>query len=1156
MTSDPLLTLEEIRRAVALELGVAPSELRDDENLIEAGLASLPLMRLAAGWRARGADIDFAELASQPTIDTWAERLVTAGPTPSEVGKSDPDAEELGQSAFPLATMQHGYWVGRADGQPLGGVAAHLYSEFDGRAIDPSRLRDAVQTVVSRHPALRTRFRDDGLQEVLEILDRPVFSVTDLRADTDEVARVRLDELRETRTHQRLDIGAAEVIDVGLTLLPGGGTRLHVDIDMIAADAVSYRLILAEFARAYRGEPLEPTDFSYSYRKYLREHALATSTARERDAKWWADRIDDYPEAPALPLVPESAADEPHRSMRRGHLLSSRSYELLRVRAQKHGVTPSMTLAAVFADVLARWSSRQRFLLNLPLFDREPLHPDVAAMVGDFSNSVLLDVTVNPEASFIDRVRATQQNLHEHASHAAHRGLDVLRDLGHREGAPVLAPIVYTSALDLGEMFAPAVIEEFGEPVWTISQGPQVVLDAQVSELSGGILLNWDVRRDAFPPGVLDAMFDAYRALIDALIAPDSDWEAPLTIELPEQQQRTRIRVNDTDQTFPARTLHGEFFRRAAVHPDDPAVVWGDSGELSYAALSDLSLRVARALQEAGVRGGDTVGIHLRKGHKQVPAVLGILAAGATYMPIGEDQPAARRNLMLSRGRARVVLVEDDAADLPDGVTPVRIDAALTTADPLAAPADVSPETIAYVLFTSGSTGEPKGVEIPHRAAANTIDGVISVFDLTESDRTLGVSVLEFDPSVVDIFAALSLGGAFIAVDSEQSKDALEWANLADRHRASALTCAPGILRMLLDVAEPRQLRHLHAVMLGGDWVTVDLPRRLRALAPQARFAGLGGTTETAIHCTVYEVTDDTIDDGQTVPYGTPLPNFKCRIVNDAGQDCPDWVAGELWVGGPSVGAGYRGDPERTAAKFIHKDGTRWYRTGDLARYRPDGQIEFLGRTDHQVKIRGYRVELGEVEAALRALKGVEAAVADTIDEGNRQLVAAVAAPGLTGDEIRTALASSLPPYMVPVHVAVLDSIPLTINGKLDRRVAKGLLDVAAGFDATSQPETNLEAALQHIIDGVLAKELPSVDVDFFAVGGDSILATTAIARIRSLLQVSSITAADFFTARTVRALAGLLQEREARADQIEQIAGIYLEVAEPSPARISPVAP
>lgn len=1161
---EPGFSLTDIRAAVAEELGATVAEIDDHENLIALGMDSMQLMRLAAAWRQRGADIGFPALAADPTVHAW-HRLLSADPGEQQRDHArtraqaahPADTEEAARASagkkFPLATMQHGYWIGRDPGQVLGGVSAHLYAELDGNITDPERMRHAVEATVRRHASLRTRIHDDGTQEVLEWPEKPFFSALDLRDEPPASVSAQLQRLRDEGTHRMLDIRAGQMLHVALTLLPEGRSRLHIDVDMIAADAMSYRTILADMAHAAAGGQPEPRALEYDYERYLREHGALTAEAREREAGWWAQQLRSAPEPPALPVRSEREAADPHRSIRLAHVLRPAQRHALYERSKRHGLTPAMVLATAFADVIARWSREHRFLLNLPLFDREPLHPDVEHLVGDFSNSVLLDTDVRPERSFAERARRMQEHLHERAAHAAYRGLDVLRDLGRARGEPVIAPIVYTSGLNLGDLFAPSVTERLGRPSWIISQGPQVLLDAQVVELDGGILLNWDMRRDLFLPGVAEHMFDAYRSLITGIIADDADWSRAFALPLPAPQRERREAVNDTAcGDIAPRTLHAAFFQLARDVPDAPAVLWGHEERWSYAELAERALRIAGALRERGIARGGTVAIMLPRGAEQIAAVLGVLAAGAAYLPIGTDQPAARRDAILRKGRASVLLTAEPhgkAAAPPQGVQLAEITRALQH-PPLPEPAETGAHDIAYVLFTSGSTGEPKGVEITHAAAANTIDAVTRVFGITRDDRTLGISRLEFDLSVMDIFAPLALGGACIAVSEQEEKDALAWARLMERHGASALTCAPGVLRMLLDAAQPQQLRSLRIAMLGGDWVTADLPQRLRELAPRARFAGLGGATETAIHCTAYEVSGDLPPGWDVVPYGRPLPNFRCRVVNPAGADCPDFVTGELWIGGPSIALGYRGEPELTAERFIQDGETRWYRSGDLARYLPDGTLEFLGRADHQVKIRGHRIELGEVEAALRGLGGVQVAVAVTSGDAEPVLMAAVTGEQLREEALLRQVARLLPPYMLPKRIMPLAAMPFTDNGKVDRRRVRELLerDAHAPASAAQAPRNAVEAALLHIIAEVLPGPLHGIDTDFFEAGGDSVLATTAVARIRRLLHIDALTAASFFTARNVRELAHALREREDPA-RLEAVASIYREVAQEAAA-------
>ncbi|MEU6561205.1 amino acid adenylation domain-containing protein [Nocardia nova] len=1132
-----MLGTADVRDIVAAELGIQPESIGDHDDLVGLGMHSMLLMRLAGRWRKQGHDVRSSELALQPTIAAWAQLLgAETQPVEEAPALAAPTAEG---EEFPLATMQHAYWVGRRQDQRLGGVAAHLYVEFDGHGLTADRMERAVRRVVARHPQLRVQFTDSGTQRVLPEPQRPVFRAVDLTAATDPAAE--LERLRHDKSHQRMDVEAGEVIDITLTRLPDGAHRLHVDVDMLAGDAQSYRRVLDDLATLYDTDAESADTVGYTFREYLdtKSHTAPDNSA-ERD--WWQERLADLPDIPALPVLPEDERRDPARSIRLHHWFSPEAKAQLNKVAHSHGVTPAVTLATVFSEAIARWSAQQRFLLNVPLFDREPFHDDIDRVVGDFTNSVLVDVDARTSESAVARAKRLQRELHTCAAHSTYEGLDVLRDLGRLRGAPVTPSVVFTSGLNLGELFSDKVTRLFGEPVWVLSQGPQVDLDAQVAELSGGLLVNWDVRRDAMPEGVVEAMFSEFRRLLLALVEPGADWNAPLSIALPPEQAAVRAKVNDTAADLGHRTLHDAFFARAQQDSDRHALLWRDGGT-AYGELADQALAVGRALTDAGVRPGDTVAVVIGKGHRQIPAVLGVLAAGATYVPIGTGQPAARRDRILARAGARVALV-DTATELPAEVTSVDLDAALT-GPKLDSAHSPSPDSTAYVLFTSGSTGEPKGVEVSHRAAANTIDALAAHFELGADERMLGLSSLEFDLSVYDIFAPLALGGALVCVDAEIERDAQQWARLIADHGVTVLNCAPGLIGMLLDTADSAQLRTLRLVITGGDRVGADLGHRLRALVPGLRFAGLGGATEAAIHSTVCEVTDDFPADWASVPYGTPLANVQMRVVNERGEDCPDWVVGELWLGGTSVADGYRGDPERTAQRFVEIDGVRWYRTGDLARYLPDGTVDFLGRADHQVKIRGYRVELGEVESALTTVAQVQQAVALVTDSG--RLAAAVSAPGAEEADLREALRDLLPSHMIPEIIDVLDAIPLTPNGKFDRAAIKRGLgsESAAAAQEYVAPADEVEAAVAYIAAQILGVERIGVETDFFDIGGNSILATTLTAKIRGLLAVEKFGVTEVFGGRTVRRISAGLVAADTTPGRLARVSRILLELAE-----------
>jgi mycobactin phenyloxazoline synthetase len=1170
-TAPPAATatlLTEVRELLT-EGGEAPAE---DDNLIEWGLDSIALMRLAAAWRRAGAEVSFGALAAEPTLAAWRALLAEAPPPSAEAAPGEPAPEPPADDAcFALAPLQHAYWIGRQEGQRWGGVAAHLYTEFDGPALDPARLTRAVAALLRRHPMLRVTLTGDGTQRVLPERTQPPLALTDLRDAAPERVEAELREIRERRSHQILDIEAGEVFQLGLTLLPGGRARLHLDVDMVAADARSYRVLVADLARAYRedtglGDPAE-----YGYRRYLDEHRAATAAAAERDAAWWAGRLAELPGAPELP-IDERAAD-PGRNGRRFRWLPPGVRDRLAARANRHGVTLAMTLATAYAEVIGGWSANSRFLLNLPLFDREPLHPDVAGLVGDFTSSVLLDVDLTEPSGFAERAARLQAQLHESAAHTAFSGVHLLRELTRARGEQVVAPAVFTSALGLGELFDPVALAEFGEPVWIVSQGPQVLLDAQVTEVRGGVLVNWDVRENLLRPGVADAMFALFTGLLDRLAADDSAWDEPVAALLPREQRGVRETVNDTAAGLPARLLHDGFFAHAARTPGAPALLWGGGGRWTYAELADRALRVAAALRERGARPGDVVGVHLPKGPEQVAAVIGVLAAGGCYLPIGRDQPARRVEAVTATAGCRIVLTADSTPPplseaQPPGEAPPPGDAplagqappsgqvppgtltalpaaeALTWPERAAGPAPVSPGALAYLLFTSGSTGRPKGVEVPHSAAANTLDDLLDRYAIGAADRSLGVSAMEFDLSVFDVFGLLSAGGAVVVVREEERRDPAAWLRLMREHGVSVLNCVPSLLDMLLVTAGGAEAAYglgerLRLVLLGGDWVGVDLPRRLFAHLPECRFVALGGTTETAIHSTVCEVSRGEVPAAwRSVPYGTPLRNVVCRVVDAQGRDRPDWAVGELWIGGAGVAAGYRGDPARTADRFTGER-PRWYRTGDLARYWPDGTLEFLGRADHQVKLRGYRIELGEVEAALAAQPGVRRAVAHLSPRLGGSLQAVVAAdPGVSPDELRTGAAALVPAYMVPETILVLPGLPLSRNGKPDRPAVAALLDARAGTPAApTAPRTPLEQILLTAWQHALASPSLGVEDDFLSHGGDSVLATRVVAALREDLQTDRLRVRDIFTARTVAAMAAALLAEDPGWSRVAEIA-------------------
>ena len=1144
-----------IREEVAELLGARADTLDPGADLIGQGLDSIRMMSLAGRWRKQGIDIDFAALAAEPTITAWSALLSAAGGlqcADSTAAQSDPRPDSEHDQPFGLAPMQHAMWIGREDDQQLGGVAGHLYVEFDGQGIDARRLTAAATALATRHPMLRVQFLADGTQRIGALEgDFPV-TVTDLRdLPADQIAE-HLAATQRRKAHQQL---TGQVFELSLSLLPGDATRLHVDLDMQAADAMSYRTLMADLAALYGGVELAPLAYTYrEYRMATTQSAAQANPKADADRQWWSDRLPELPDPPRLPLVPVAEQNDPQHTTRRWHWLAPDVRDALYAAARRRGITPAMALAASFSDALASWSAGRRFLLNVPLFGRDQHHADVDRLVGDFTSSLLLDVDLTGAATATGRCGVLQETFRSAAAHSEYSGLEVLRDLSRHRGTQVLAPVVFTSALGLGELFGSAVVETFGTPGWINSQGPQVMLDAQVTEFNGGVLVNWDVREDAFPAGVIDAMFARHIAELERLATDDAAWEAPTPEPMSATQRAVRDAANSRTAAPSGAALHTGFFASAAARPTATAMI-GEARQWTYAELAEEVSAVASALRIAGIRPGDTVAVLGPKGAEQIIALLAILAAGGVYLPIGVDQPADRAEKILATGGVRMALYCGDLA--PSWKPSLTVTEALRIgrrADGPFVPADTDPHDLAYVLFTSGSTGEPKGVEVTHDAAMNTAEFLYGHFNIGPDDRCLALATLECDLSVLDMFATLATGGSIVVVDEPYRRDPDRWAALIAEHGVTVLNFLPGWLEMLVSVNDgvgADRLASVRVVLTGGDWVRTAMVRHLQAQAPGVRVAGLGGATETAIHATIFEA-GELPEAWSAVPYGVPFTNNACRVVNEAGHDCPDWVAGELWFTGRGIASGYRGRPDLTADRFVRYAGRTWYRSGDLARYRPDGVLEFVGRADHRVKISGYRIELGDVEAALQRVPGVRAAVAGVVSGGERGhdvLAALVSAddPDLTTERVSAAVAELVPPHMIPRQLQVVAAIPFTVGGKTDRRAAAGqlaaLVSSAEGV-GRALPESTLERALVAIVSELLTVDA-GVEDDFFELGGDSVLATATVARIRKWLDTPTVGVPDIFAARTVRALAQRLVGREDGSGRLELVAELYLEIAE-----------
>lgn len=857
---------------------------------------------------------------------------------------------------FPLTDVQTAYLVGQSDAFDFGGVSCHGYLEVWLGDVDPDAVETAWATLIERHDMLR------AVVDPATNTQRVLPEVPPLRVRRGESA----EHVRAELSHARYEVSRWPLH--ALTLTPGW--LLHVSVDLLIADFASVQLLVGELLALLRGETLPEIDISF--RDYvIAERAIRDTPKYAEDRDYWLDRSDRLPAAPELPLSGDPVAPRFHRVQQR--------IPSLREAAAGHGITTSALVLAAYAEAIGRFSRTKRFTINMPLQNRLALHEQVCALAGDFTSVNLLEVDLTVAESLVERARRLGAQLLSDLDHRLYSGVELLRELGRRrtrnqspdhvvatapdDGPGTLMPIVFTGVLD-----GSAADVRYG-----ISQTPQVWIDCQAVEQSDTMLVSWDVREGVFPEGMAEAAFEMFTGLLTGAL------DARPPFPLPAAQTRKRLQANDTHTVLASGLLHEPWLAAAARHGDRPAVIAGGR-TITHAGLLERATAVARSLGAAPAPESDAaqslsgfgrlVAIAMDKGIDQIAAVLGALMAGYAYVPIDTNQPPARRAAMLAG-------VDHVLTEIP---TP---EAGFGPAD--LPPLSTAPGDLAYVIYTSGSTGTPKGVMISHAAARNTIEDINTRYGVTEQDRVLGLAQLGFDLSVYDLFGVLGAGGCLVLPDPDRRRDPSHWAELVSTHGVTIWNTVPAQAQMLAD-CPGGPLDSVRLALLSGDWIPVTLPAQLHDRWPAARLISLGGATEAAIWSIHHEI-GDVAPDATRIRYGKPLANQQFRVVDTLGQDCPDWVPGELWIGGAGVALGYRDDPALTDAKF----GGGWYRTGDVGRFLPDGDIDFLGRLDTQVKVRGHRIELAEVEAALAGHPDVAAGAAVVHGEGAAgQLVAFV----------------------------------------------------------------------------------------------------------------------------------------------------------------------
>ncbi|MBE5903195.1 MAG: amino acid adenylation domain-containing protein [Pseudobutyrivibrio sp.] len=966
------------------EIGVDPN-ISDEQNLVQLGVSSIQLMKVAAMLRKSGCKITFVDMISQPTYGDLKRFIETHQSEEKEEQSMNTISHDM-HEPFPMTEVQNAYWIGRMSGQSIGSVGCHGYMEIDVENIDVERLNKAFYNLQMHHPMLRVIITQDGQQYICDHPYRDNITVYDYRTKD---ATDHLKRMREETSHRLLDIYHGQIIALQLTLLPDNKARIHYDVDLLIADVTSFQIILRDLVALYNGRSLPDNSKNFNFAEYILNEREINKAAIEKDEKYWKERIMSLPGKPELP-VNNTEIEKPVFE-RREAFLEPELWAKFKETCAYHKITPARALLTLYAMVVARYSINSEFLINLPLFNRSIDTEGMENAVADFTTLLLIAYKETEGESFLDKVLKVDKEFKENMEHIHYSGVSIERDyLKLHPGEDIVAPIVFSCNLGvplLNEEFC----ETFGDISYMISQTPQVWLDFQLFDIHDGFLMIWDSVKGIFEENVLDEMFAMYQRSLRKLALMDN-FDSKIELDIDEQ---LAVR-NSLIQEKPVEKIciHEGFFAKALEQPEKVALIDVDGKTVTYGQLADLAYGIRYELLKNGVRQNECVGICMPRGKRQIASIMGILAAGCTYVTIGYGQPEKRRLSIIERSEISKVVVNNETEERFKGIcTTVNTDNAIMDAPKELSKVD--PEQIAYIIFTSGSSGEPKGVMIPHFAAWNTISNINKQYNVNSIDTALQVSQIDFDLSVYDIFGLLSAGGKLVLVPQGKETDGEVLYRLVTKYGVTIYNSVPALLELGMIFAEEnkKDLGDLRLALCSGDWIPLDLPERFYNLTKESAFISLGGATEASIWSNYYQVSMPLPDHFKSIPYGYPLCNQKYRVMNDRQEDCPDYVAGELWIGGVGVAAGYKGNEEETKNHFVNFNNEIWYRTGDYGRFWKDGIIEFLGRKDNQVKIRGHRIELEEIEKAYMTRSDLKQAIVLPIGDTKAEYLAAFLVP-------------------------------------------------------------------------------------------------------------------------------------------------------------------
>ncbi|WP_159269968.1 pyoverdine non-ribosomal peptide synthetase PvdD [Pseudomonas aeruginosa] len=1089
-----------------------------DDNFFELGGHSLLATRVISRVRQeQQLDASLKALFERPVLEAFAQGLERTTDAVSTIPLADR------QQPLALSFAQERQWfLWQLEPES---AAYHIPSALRLRGrLDVDALQRSFDSLVARHETLRTRFRLEGGRSYQQV--QPAVSVS---IEREQFGEEGLIERIQAIVVQPFDLERGPLLRVNLLQLAEDDHVLVLVQHHIVSDGWSMQVMVEELVQLYAGYsqgldvvlpalPIQYADYALWQRSWME------AGEKERQLAYWTGLLGGEQPVLELPFDRPRPARQSHRGAQLGFELPRELVEAVRALAQREGASSFMLLLASFQALLYRYSGQADIRVGVPIANRNRVETE--RLIGFFVNTQVLKADLDGRMGFDELLAQARQRALEAQAHQdlpfeqLVEALQPERNASHNP----LFQVLFNHQSEIRSVTPEVQLEDLRlEGLAWDGQTAQFDLTLDIQEDENGIWASFDYATDLFDASTVERLAGHWRNLLRGIVANPRQrlGELPL-LDAPERRQ-TLSEWNPAQREYAVQgTLQQRFEEQARQRPQAVALIL-DEQRLSYGELNARANRLAHCLIARGVGADVPVGLALERSLDMLVGLLAILKAGGAYLPLDPAAPEERLAHILDDSGVRLLLTQGHLLErLPRqaGVEVLAIDGLVldgyAESDTLPT---LSADNLAYVIYTSGSTGKPKGTLLTHRNALRLFSATEAWFGFDERDVWTLFHSYAFDFSVWEIFGALLYGGRLVIVPQWVSRSPEDFYRLLCREGVTVLNQTPSAFKQLMAVAcsadMATQQPALRYVIFGGEALDLQSlrPWFQRFGDRQPQLVNMYGITETTVHVTYRPVSEADLKGGLVSPIGGTIPDLSWYILDRDLNPVPRGAVGELYIGRAGLARGYLRRPGLSATRFVPNPfpggaGERLYRTGDLARFQADGNIEYIGRIDHQVKVRGFRIELGEIEAALAGLAGVRDAVVLAHDGvGGTQLVGYVVADSAEDAErlresLRESLKRHLPDYMVPAHLMLLERMPLTVNGKLDRQ-ALPQPDASLSQQAYRAPGSELEQRIAAIWAEILGVERVGLDDNFFELGGHSLLLLMLKERIGDTCQAT-----------------------------------------------------